>query len=88
MLAKGATTETADIKERRTPSIQASSSGRFEIVKILIEKGANKKATEVYRQTPLLLAAGQGYFEVVKILLENGADTEAVDKIHRTPLLE
>lgn len=48
--------------------------GSFEIVKILLEKGANAVAPNENGWTPLHLA---GHFKVVKILLEEGANKKA-----------
>jgi ankyrin repeat protein len=51
----------------------ASRNEHFEIVKFLVEKGANKESKEFYCETPLHTAARNGLFEIVKYLLESGA---------------
>ena len=48
--------------------------GEVEIVKKLIEKGANINATNFDNRTPLHIAAQYGCLDVVKILVEHGAN--------------
>ena len=60
-----------------TPLINASYYGHFEVVKILLEKGADIEARNNYGDTPLICASRYGTLKVVKYLLENGADMEA-----------
>lgn len=58
----------------KTPIYYASEKGKFEIVKFLLEKGADiNLAYDRLGKTVLYHAAGQGNFEVVKLLLESGA---------------
>ncbi|TGO36360.1 hypothetical protein BHYA_0127g00150 [Botrytis hyacinthi] len=54
----------------------AAANGHIEIVRILIEAGANASISQPDDDynTPLDLAARKGHKEVVKFLLENGAD--------------
>ena len=48
--------------------------GHVDIVKLLLEKGAELEARgKVYGRTPLSWAAGNGHEAVVKLLLEKGA---------------
>ncbi|KAL7924341.1 hypothetical protein ACQKWADRAFT_267042 [Trichoderma austrokoningii] len=65
----------------------ASYLGHEAIVKLLLEKGADKEAKDNEGQTPLFLAATYGQEAVVKLLLEKGADIEAKDNKGQTPLL-
>ena len=61
-------------------------SSNHEIVRILIENGADVNA-RVSRNTPLTVAAERGKNpEIVRILLENGADVILEDSIGRTAL--
>ena len=56
------------------------------IVKCLIENGADINVKNHMGWTPLHLAAGYGYLEIVKYLIEIGADFMATNKDGSTPL--
>jgi ankyrin repeat protein len=78
-MAKIAIAEGADIEQRGgrgyTPLMMASNSNLKDIVKLLIEKGADLEAhTNGY--TSLVIAATRGNYDVVKILLKAGANIE------------
>ena len=57
-----------------------------EIVKLLIEKGANVNHVEKYNETPLHHAVRGGYEAIVRLLLEHGAKIDAVNYDKETPL--
>jgi ankyrin repeat protein len=58
-----------------TPLAIAAKNGRLEVVKYLLDHGANIDQRDNDRlKTPLLAAAFSGYFEVVKCLVEHGAN--------------
>ena len=62
--------------------ICASPIGHFEIVKYLIEHGADPNAKESddnSGRTALILASENGHFEIVKCLIEHGAHPNAND---------
>ena len=61
-------------------------SGKLEVVKLLIEKGADFKSPDKDGKTPLHWAAYSGKLEVVKLLIEKGADFKSPDKDGKTPL--
>lgn len=63
-----------------TPLIDASHLAKLEIVKYLVEKGANINAKGIYGQTALHLAVSSGEIEKVKYLIEKGANINAKDK--------
>ena len=52
----------------------AAISNQPQVVKQLIEKGANVDARSDYNLTPLIEAAHRGHLEVVRFLLQSGAD--------------
>ncbi len=54
-----------------------SEKGHFEIVKYLVEKGADKESKNWDNETPLHLASEKGHLEIVKYLVENGACKES-----------
>ena len=62
----------------------AASSERWEIVRTLLEHGAN--ANVASNRTPLHWAATTGNLEMVTLLLEKHAKVDAVDKEGQTPL--
>ena len=82
---------TAKDNEHNTPLHLACNSGEHEIVKTLLENGADVRATKDDDITPLHNAARHGFKNVVKILLENASEKHcdivcAVDVHQRTPL--
>ena len=54
------------------PLLNAVKLGNLEIVKYLIEKGANKEAVDRIGFTPLLRATQTGQFKIIQYLIEKG----------------
>ena len=52
----------------------AARAGNAEVVKVLLEAGANPQSPEGEGQTALSMAAEHGHLEVVRLLLDAGAD--------------
>ncbi|KAJ5651018.1 uncharacterized protein N7484_004741 [Penicillium longicatenatum] len=73
-------------EDQWTPLNVAADLGHFEVVKFLIEKGADISIPNSARWTPVNSAAESGHLEVVKILVENGADIEVPNTTSMTPL--
>lgn len=77
------------------PLVRAIKVGKIEIVKLLVDRGANiekaeSRATPKFHRTPLLTAV---YFQnfidtnqIVQYLLDNKADTNVVDELGYSPL--
>ncbi|RYP27389.1 hypothetical protein DL767_007708 [Monosporascus sp. MG133] len=64
----------------------ASDNGHVEVVKLLLEKGADWTIRDSNGWTPLSVASDSGQVEVVKLLLEKGADWSIRDSDGWTPL--
>ena len=56
------------------------------MVKLLIDRGADKEAKIFLKGTPLHFACAGGHLEVVKLLIELGAEKEAKGQFGWTPL--
>jgi len=52
----------------------ASHNGHIDLVKLLIERGADVNAKDIKGYTPLFAASARGHREVAEILLDNGAN--------------
>lgn len=52
----------------------AAQANQIEIVKYLIERGANLNAKSSFNRTPLHLCSLKGHLDVVQILVDNEAD--------------
>ena len=64
----------------------AAKKGRTDIVKLLIEAGANVNVTNKNGSTPLHIAADHGHTEIVKLLIEKEANVNMANKYGLTPL--
>eukprot|EP00968_Pinguiococcus_pyrenoidosus_P010338 scaffold808_cov194-Pinguiococcus_pyrenoidosus.AAC.1 len=64
----------------------ATKRGDVEMVKTLLNQGANQKAVGWCGAPPLCIAAHNGHLAVVNVLLDRGADKEAATENGRTPL--
>ena len=73
--------------EARTPLTLASQKRNYEIVKLLVDKGAGVNIRDGANHTALIEASKRGYFEIVKYLVENGADINAKDNDGKTTLM-
>ena len=79
ILNKGKVDINAKNKDGETALMLASSEGHLEMVKLLVENGANYT-------NALRLASREGHLEVVKYLIEKGADVNAKDNEGKTAL--
>ena len=58
-----------------------------EVVKVLLDAGADINAKDVYGFTPISWAAARGHIEVVRFLLDNGADVKVRDRYGNSVLI-
>ena len=69
-----------------TPLFEAAKNGHTDIVRLLLDKGAQPDIPNDYGDSPLKAAAGNGHKEVVKLLIDSGADPNSVDGDKNTAL--
>lgn len=87
-------------EEGATPFLRAAQSGDLELMRLLLEHGADPSIATTNGTTPLMVASGIGWVEgvtyewspeqtreVVALLLELGADVDAQDRDGRTALM-
>ena len=73
-------------KMKQMNLLKAAKEGRTEVVKLLLENGANVKQADNDGETPLHFTAKRGHTEIAKLLLDNGAEVNQADKRGKTPL--
>ena len=56
-----------------TPLMDAAENGQLDVVKYLVDNGANVNTIDKAYRTPLMLAAEKGHLDVVKYLVDKGA---------------
>jgi ankyrin repeat protein len=68
------------------PLFSAISSGNVELVKLLLDNGADLNVQNKYGESPLHKACSGGHASIVKLLLEKGVGLNAQDKYGESPL--
>jgi ankyrin repeat protein len=87
LVAKGARVNISTTgKESWTPLHKAADLGQLDVVKLLLEKGADLEAKTQWGGTPLYVTAFRGQLEVAKYLVSKGADINIVTTDGWTPL--
>jgi ankyrin repeat protein len=71
-----------------TPLGGASATGHIEIVKLLIQNGADVNAGCQFDRTALMQACDYGNIEIVKLLIQNGAEINATAFMGSTALMD
>lgn len=87
LLEKGADAGAKSDPFEITALIIAVAAGRGDMVKILIDNGANVNQGGHEGTTPLIMAVEKGHADVVKLLLTEGADVNAKDNDDMTALM-
>jgi ankyrin repeat protein len=88
LLYAGANVKASTRLGGHTPLALASRNGQGEMVKILLEAGADANQATGSGATPLMLAAASGSVDAVKALLERGAAVDARESLRgETPLM-
>lgn len=72
--------------KERPPIIIASQYGHEEIVKILLENGANPNIQTKNGDTALHNAARMGRYDITKVLIESGADPKIINQRQKKPI--
>jgi beta-lactamase regulating signal transducer with metallopeptidase domain len=70
-----------------SPLIVAARSGNKDMVRVLVEAGADVNAASRYDESPLMAAARSGDKDMVKLLLDHGADPNLAQAHIGTPLM-
>ena len=74
-------------RQEPSPLMAAALGGQCEVVKLLLERGANIETKDEYGNTPLIKAAATGQVDVIKLLLAQGANVNARN-VHRKTTIE
>ena len=76
----------APIPGGMTPLLYAARDGRMDIVRMLLDAGAEVNQRDANEIPPLILAITNNHPDVARFLIDRGADIKAVDWYGRTPL--
>lgn len=85
LVARGADCNSLGGKHDWTALMMASAYGETEIVKLLLEHGADAKVRRARGAGSALIGAGNA--EVARLLVEKGCDVNETNNVGRTPLL-
>ena len=84
LLANSDTDVNLEDSDKRTSLYLAAVRGRTDVVKVLLEHGANPNLADKYRRTPLHAAAREGDVNMVRELLKHGANPKKKDEDNKT----
>ncbi|HUP90270.1 MAG TPA: ankyrin repeat domain-containing protein [Longimicrobiales bacterium] len=87
LVSRGAAVNAKTI-EGRTPVYQASVlANGHDVLRLLLDKGADPKLTTLVGQSPLMVASVRGDTEAMRLLIEKGADVNAKNSAGETALM-
>ena len=86
MIAKGASIDAVSCDRRMTALHKASSRNHLEVVRLLLNKGAQVDKEDCFKNTALHLASLHGCLEIVRHLIDKGARVHAENEDKYTPL--
>jgi ankyrin repeat protein/outer membrane protein assembly factor BamB len=67
-------------RSEKFPIVSAANSGNLDLVKALLDGGANPNTTSASGATPLMFASELGYADIVKMLVDRGANVRLETK--------
>lgn len=70
----------------QSPIYYAAREGHLDIIKLLIEKGADINMTDKFCESCIFYSAMNGHYEVTEFLIENGANINQEDKKRKTAI--
>ena len=76
-MRRGAKVEDFEDEFKCNALLMSCQYGHTEIVKIILESGANAECRKFDGKTPLIIACQENFLEMAKLLIENNADVEA-----------
>ncbi len=76
-----------DFDEVCQPLAKAAHEGDMEMIRFLVENGADINGFSAYNETPLIYAIGNGQQEAAKFLVEAGADVNVSSAFGATPFI-
>lgn len=86
IIGRGLSPEDSDV-HGQTPIYYASRDGRADVIKLLLQRGADVNHKDsISNQTCLFYAARDGRYEACKVILENGGLANHMDNKKQTPL--
>lgn len=87
LIRRGADVHAAQSQQHETPLMVAAANDAVEVLRALLDKGADPESRDSQGCTPLMHAARSGSVVALGLLLEGGADRNAVDNRGSTALL-
>jgi len=86
LIRNGADIEAKNVKGKTSPLAKAASRGHTDVVKLLLDNGANISFKENGIWTPLMLACMNGHYDTAKLLLDSGAEIDIKTPLGETAL--
>ncbi|KAK6827193.1 heterokaryon incompatibility protein-domain-containing protein [Apiospora arundinis] len=73
--------------ERHSPLMEAAMNGRTEVMRLLIENGADRRAVNSFGNNLIHLATLNNHSETIRFFMENEAEIESINNNQQTPLI-